>query len=419
MYLFGSSNLRVILGALLLSVLALYSAHAQEPIKIGFSMALTGPLAANGKAAVLAMQMWAEDVNTKGGLLGRPVKLIYYDDQTNPSNVPALYAKLLDVDKVDLVVSGYGTNVTAPAMPIIMGRKKVFIGLFGIAINEQFKYNRFFQIQPLGPNPKESQIAGYLDAAMTMDPKPKTLALVGADAEYPQVTMVGARELAKKYGLQIVYDRFYPPNLADFSSIVRSIQATNPDIIYVASYPPDSVGILRAALEQNLRTRMFGGGMIGVPFAFFKQQFGSKMNGLVYFNMYAPERTMKFPGVEEFIRRYQERAPAAGVDPLGYYLPPFAYAALQVLGEAVTKTNGLDQQAIAEYIHKNKISTVVGDIEFGPNGDWHEPRVIWTQAQGIESNNIEEFKKEGKEVIVAPEKYQTGKLQYPWSDIKR
>src|SRR5439155_11237091 len=94
-------------------------ARAADPIKIGLGMALTGGLAANGKPALMAMQMWAEDVNKKGGLLGRQVQLIYYDDQTKPATVPAIYSKLLDVDKVDIVMSGYGTNMIAPAMPIV------------------------------------------------------------------------------------------------------------------------------------------------------------------------------------------------------------------------------------------------------------------------------------------------------------
>src|SRR6478736_9147348 len=106
-----------------------------KPFTIGFSMNLTGPLAPNGKAALLASQIWEEDINAKGGLLGRPVKLVYYDDQSNPSTVPGLYTKLLDVDKVDLVVGPYATAMIAPAMPVVISKKKMFIGLFGLAVN--------------------------------------------------------------------------------------------------------------------------------------------------------------------------------------------------------------------------------------------------------------------------------------------
>src|SRR5437016_763720 len=119
-------------------------AAAAEPIKIGFGMALTGGLAANGKPALLAMQIWEEDINAKGGLLGRPVKLIYYDDQTNPASVPGIFTKLLEVDKVDIVVGDYGTNMLAPAMPVVIQHKMTFFGLFGLDVNKEFHYPKYF-----------------------------------------------------------------------------------------------------------------------------------------------------------------------------------------------------------------------------------------------------------------------------------
>ncbi len=118
-------------------------------------MALTGGLSANGKPALLAMQIWQDDVNKKGGLLGRPVELVFYDDQTNPATVPGIYTKLLDVDKVDLVISGYGTNLIAPLMPIAIERKLTLIGMFGLANNEKYQYPNYFQIQPAGPDPAD------------------------------------------------------------------------------------------------------------------------------------------------------------------------------------------------------------------------------------------------------------------------
>jgi branched-chain amino acid transport system substrate-binding protein len=124
------------------------SAKAQdkEPIKIGFSMALSGPLSPNGKQALLGMKIWEEETNAKGGLLGRPVKLVYYDDQSNPSTVPGIYTKLLDVDKVDLVVGGYATNMVAPAMPVVIQKKKTFISLFALDVNSEFKYPKYFSV---------------------------------------------------------------------------------------------------------------------------------------------------------------------------------------------------------------------------------------------------------------------------------
>ena len=132
------------LCAIAITAFTVPAAHAQKPLKIGFSMALTGPLAQAGKGALLAMQIWAKDVNDGGGLLGRPVELVYYDDQTKGANVPLIYAKLLDIDKVDFIVSGYGTNITAPAMPLVIDREMVFISLFATAVNQHFNYPYYF-----------------------------------------------------------------------------------------------------------------------------------------------------------------------------------------------------------------------------------------------------------------------------------
>ena len=174
-------------------------AVAQTPITIGFGMSLTGGLAPNGKAALLAMQIWEADTNIHGGLLGRPVKLVYYDDQSNPSTVPGIYTKLLDVDKVDLVVGGYATNMVAPAMPVIIQHNRTFLGLLGLAVNSEFNYPKYFSIAPTGgPQPKQSFSEGFFAVAMAQNPKPQTIALVGADAEFPKNALDGARALADR-----------------------------------------------------------------------------------------------------------------------------------------------------------------------------------------------------------------------------
>jgi len=150
-----SGTLFVISPLLAAFVPASATAQTGEPIKIGYSMALTGGLAANGRSALLAQKIWEEDTNAKGGLLGRPVKLIHYDDQTNPAMVPGIYTKLLDIDKVDLIIGGYGTNLLESALPIAMQRKKMlFIGLIGTAVNSTFNYPNYFSMIPTGARPE-------------------------------------------------------------------------------------------------------------------------------------------------------------------------------------------------------------------------------------------------------------------------
>ncbi len=407
-------------GGLVALALALSaSVQAQQPLKIGFGMSLTGPLAGNGKAALISMQIWAEDVNARGGLLGRKVELVYYDDQTNPSTVPSIYNKLLDVDKVDLLVSGYGTNVIAPAMPIVMQRNMAFMALFGLNVNSKFNYDRYFQIMPAGPEPAIGWTQGFFDTAMTLNPKPQTVALVGADAEYPALALEGARAQAKRTGLKVVYDKSYPPNTVDFSPIVRAIQATNPDIVFLASYPPDSAGMVRAVNEVGLKTRMFGGGLVGTQFAALKTQLGPLLNGMVNYEAYAPDVAAKFPFLEQFLAKYQGRAIKEGVDPLGFYLPPYAYAMMQVLEQAIRAVGGLDQAKLADYMHSYEFDTYVGKVRFAKNGEWSVPRMLTVQYHSVAGNDLEQWMRPGHVTVLAPASYATGTVKAPYQDNKK
>ena len=395
-------------------------ARAADPIKIGTGMALTGGLAANGKAAILAMKIWEEEINAKGGLLGRPVQLIYYDDQSNPSTVPGIFTKLLDVDKVDLICGDYGTNLLAPAMPVVIQHNMTFFALFGLDVNREFQYPRYFAMQPAGgPNPSAAFSQGFFEVAAAQNPKPKTLAIMAADAEFPHNAADGARENAKKAGLQIVYDKTYPPNTTDYSPIVRAVDAVNADVVFSASYPPDAVGIVRAANEIGLKAKLFGGGLVGLQYASIKQQLGPMLNGIVNYDFWEPAKTLEFPGVEEFLKKYQAKAASEGVDPLGYYLPPFAYANLQVLQAAVEGTNSLDQDKLADWLRKNTIKTIVGDLAFGSNGEWKEARVLQVQFHDVQGSDLDQWKTDAKQTILWPDKYATGKAAYPYSSAKK
>jgi branched-chain amino acid transport system substrate-binding protein len=409
-----------ILGAAIFGLAATASAMADEPIRIGFGMALTGPLAANGKSALLAQKIWEEDVNAKGGLLGRPVKLIYYDDQSNPSTVPGIYTKLLDVDKVDLVVGGYATNMVAPALPVMMQKKKLFIGLLALAINLHFDYPLYFSVAPTGgPKPHESFSEVFFDIAMQQTPKPQTLAIVGADAEFPRNASDGVRSLAARHGLKIVYDHFYPPATADFTPIVRAVAATNPDIVCVLSYPLDTVGMVRAINEIGYKPKMLGCGMVGLQATALKRQLGPLLNGIVNYDFWLPAPTMRFPGVLELIERYQPRASSEGVDPLGYYMAPWGYTQLQILGQAIQATKSLEDAKLADYMRSATFSTVVGDIKFGSNGELSKPLVVAVQFHDIKSDDLQQFKDLSVVTVVGPKEYKTGDVIYPYEKAKK
>ena len=156
---------RASLAILAAALWAIAPAHAADPIKVGFSMALTGAVAPNGKQNLLALEIWRDDVNAKGGIMGRPVELVYYDDQSNPNNVPGIYTKLLSVDKVDLLLGPYATNMIAPAMPVIMQAGKMTISMLGINVNRQFNYPRYFSMVPGGDEGTLAFSRGWFEVA--------------------------------------------------------------------------------------------------------------------------------------------------------------------------------------------------------------------------------------------------------------
>src|SRR6202046_93152 len=151
---------------------------SEQPIRIGYCLSLSGPLASNGKTARLAHQIWQQDVNRKGGLLGRQVEMLCIDDQTNPKLVPDIYKRLLDDEKVDLVVGGYGDNSVAPAMPLIMERKRYLVALMALAVNATLGYENYFVMIPTGPRPTEALTEGFFRLAAAQTPQPGALAVL-------------------------------------------------------------------------------------------------------------------------------------------------------------------------------------------------------------------------------------------------
>jgi branched-chain amino acid transport system substrate-binding protein len=176
--------------------------------------------------------------------------------------------------------------------------------------------------------------------------------------------------------------------------------------------------MVRAAHEVGLKTKLFGGGMAGLQFASIKSQLGPMLNGVVDYDFYVPEPTLKFPGIEQFIQKYQAKAEGGGVDPLGFYLPPFAYAEMQILEQAITATGGLDHKKIAEHMHSATFKTVVGDVKFAPNGEFARSHVLQVQFQGIKGNGLDQFRKPGTQVIVWPPEVKSGEARYPLQDAR-
>ena len=386
----------------------------QGAVKVGMSMPQTGTLGAGGQAALVALRMWVDDVNQKGGLLNRKVEFIVYDDQSNPANTPGIYTKLLDVDRVDLLIAPYGTVPTAPIMPLVKQRNLLLMGNFSFQVNHKVQHDMWFNNAPW--NDPASWSDGFVKNGQKLGAK--SIAFLAADQEFAQNLANGARELSKKAGLKVVYDQNYPPTTTDFSSLVRGIRQARPEMVFVMSYPNDSVAIIRAVNEIGIgsQVQMFGGGMVGLQFTPIMQSLGSLLNGITNYNTYVPG--MKYPGIEEYFARYAKAAAAAKVDPLGYYITPFNYAIGQMLEQAVNATKSIEHGRLAAYLRGNEMKTVVGPIRYGKDGEWANPRVVQAQFRGIVDKDMEQFRKPGKQVVIYPEAYKTGDVITPFEKAR-
>ena len=404
---FGWMTALVVLG------LASGDASAQQPpIRIGMSMPQTGGLAGGGKASLLGIEIWRDDVNARGGLLGRKVELVVYDDKSSAAETPAIYAKLLDVDKVDLLFAPYATVPTAPLMPMVKQRGLLLMGNFSFQVNSKIHHDMWFNNAPWGP--ADSWATGFLGLGQKAGGK--TIALLSADQEFAQNLAKTAREVAKQRDLRIVFDQVYPPSTVEFSSIIRALNAAKPDIVYVASYPPDSAAILRAVNEIGIddNVKIFGGAMVGLQFAAIMENLGSLLNGVVNYNTWLPEPSMYFDGTKQFFETYSKRAVEAKVDPLGYYIAPYGFVMGQMIEQAITATKSLDQKTLAKYLHENVLKTIVGPIQFAEDGEWKESSTLEAQFRSVKDKNLDQFRSAGKQVILFPDKLKTGDLITPF-----
>ncbi|HEX8663418.1 MAG TPA: amino acid ABC transporter substrate-binding protein [Beijerinckiaceae bacterium] len=385
------------------------AARAQgQPVRIGCSLSLTGTLSGGVKAGLIGYELWRDDVNAAGGILGRPVELVVYDDQSTSAPIPGIYSKLVDVDRVDLLFSPYGANLTAVIMPFVKQRDRFVVGMYGISNNDEVKHDKFFQIAPWGPKASTDFCRGFFDLAKANGLK--RIAILAADAEFSKSAAAGGLKIMQEYGMELAVNQGYPPNTTDFSAILRNLKGVAPDAVFVCSYPPDSTAFVRGVSEIGLpaSVKLVGGAMVGPQYAPVLENLGPALNGFVNFHLYVPEPTLKFAGIQEFLARYEPIARQRGVDLLGHYIPPFFYAAGQLVAAAAKGAGSLDQARMAQWLHANPVETIVGTIRFDPAGDWVERRVLIVQYRGLSARNVEQFRAPGKQVVVDPPALKSG-----------
>ncbi|GAU87045.1 ABC transporter substrate-binding protein [Bosea sp. BIWAKO-01] len=173
---------------------------------------------------------------------------------------------------------------------------------------------------------------------------------------------------------------------------------------------------MRAIHAHPFRPKMVGAGMIGPQNSAVKTSLGPLLNGFVNYEYWVPVPSMMFPGVQEFLSIYRARAADAGVDLLGHYMAPLAYAQMQVLAQAVEATGGLDDTALSTFARDATFNTVMGDVEFGTNGEWAQPRVLQVQFQGIAGHDADHFKDGSRQVVVSPGALASGRLIFPYAE---
>jgi branched-chain amino acid transport system substrate-binding protein len=293
----------------------------------------------------------------------------------------------------------------------------LLMGNFSFQVNSKVGHDMWFNNAPWGP--ADSWAASFLEIGQKAGGK--TMALLAADQEFAQNLAQTARDVAKRLNMPVVYDQAYPPNTVEFSSILRALKATKPDIVYVASYPQESAGILRAVNEIGVgdNVKVFGGGMVGLQFGAVMENLGSLLNGVVNYNTWLPEPSMYNEGTKPFFDTYTKRAIEAKVDPLGYYLAPFGYANGQMIEQAIKAVGSLDQKALAKYLRENTHKTIVGPISFAADGEWKQSATLQAQFRGIVDKNMEQFRQSGKQVILFPSNLKSGDLVAPFEAARK
>ena len=382
-------------------------------------MALTGPLSPNGKSALLGMKIWEEEINAKGGLLGRPVKLVYYDDQSQAAPVPGIYTKLIDVDKVDLVIGPYATVPAAAAMPVIMQKGKVFIILFGLGGEHRVQLPEILRDDPVGTGHQAGLHGGFLRCGGGAEPQAADGGVRRRRPEFSNNACDGARDNAKKHGLQ---DRLRPHLSADHDRFLAD-RARDPGrqsghrrrsapIRSTRSAWCKSVNELELQAEDDRRRDgRPAGDRVQDPARPVAQRLGQLRDlGAV--------EADDVPSTEAFLKTYQARAGAEGVDPLGYYLGTWGYAYIQVLGDAVQATKSLNDNTLADYIGKTTFKTIMGDVKFGKGGEWAKGRMLQVQYHGIKSSELDQFKGMDTQTVLTPGDLKTGDVIYPFEKAK-
>jgi branched-chain amino acid transport system substrate-binding protein len=363
-------------------------AAAQTPIKIGASMSVTGTYAKPGSYQKEGYDVCIDELNAKGGLLGRKVELVIYDDQSQPATAVKLYEKLITEDKVDAVMGPYSSAVSEAVANVTEKYKKVMVAPLA-ATTSIFKKGRKYIFMVI--TPAENYLDGLIDMAAKRGLK--TVAIINEDTLFPKASAAGTAEAAKKRGMQVVLQEAYPKGNTDFSALLVKIKAANPDVIAAGTYFDDAVAITRQMKELNVNPKMFGltvGGDLPEFYDLLKQ------NAEYVYGSTQWDETLPYPGQKEFLAAYTKKFKH---EPS--YHAAAGYAGCLIYGEAVKRAGTLDADKVREQLLKMEIKTAFGDYKVDADGFQVAHKMVMLQWQ------------DGKRVVVWPDDLAGGKARYP------
>jgi branched-chain amino acid transport system substrate-binding protein len=381
--------LRGFVGAIALVALAgSTGAQAQAPIKIGASLSLTGTYAQPGSYQKEGYELCADHVNAKGGLLGRKIEFVFYDDQSMPATGVRLYEKLITEDKVDAVMGPYSSPITEAVANVSEKYQKVMVSPLA-ATTSIFKKGRKYIFMVISP------AEAYLDGLVDMAAKRglKTIAVINEDTLFTKASAVGVAEIAKKKGMQVVFQEAYPKGNTDFSALLTKLKAANPDVIAASTYFDDAVAITRQMKELNVNAKMYGvtvGGDLPKFYELLKQ------NAEYVYGATQWEGNLPYPGQKEFVDSYQKKF---GHEPV--YHSAAGYAGCVIYGEAVKRAGTLDSDKVRDQLLKLETRTFFGDYKVDGDGFQVAHKMVMFQWQ------------DGRKVTVWPDDLANGKPRYP------
>ena len=376
-------------------------AEAQPPIRIGATLPQTGVYAAPGQNLRHGYQLCVKHMNDKGGVLGRKLELVQYDDGSDPATAVRLYEKLITQDKVDLVLGPFGSPITDAVANVTEKHKMPM--MTHAATPSIFKKGRKFVFTVLPPS--EVNLEGLIDLAAKKGLK--TLAIINEDNILAKAVAHGTMELAKKKGLQVVFTEAYPQGTTDFSAILPRLGALNPDVLAAATFFEDVVAITRQMKDLGVNPRMYGA-TVGVALPKFYETLGRTAEFVYGSTPWEPELVTlragglipiarQYPGAREFVEAYRREFPGAdlSVQSAG------GYAACQILVEATKRAGSLDGAKVRDRILRLDLNTVYGAFKVDQDGVQIAHKWLLFQWQ------------DGQKVLVWPEELAPGKARFP------